>query len=485
MARLAARKHAVATRLLNLAVAVGTWLLLTAIPLTASANGRYPMAQQLLVDPSNADRLWLRATYGIMTSRDRGRSWDWICESAVGYGSQEDPMLAVTMDGTVFAATRAGLRVTRDGGCSWTANGDIVGTVVDLAVEHDRRHVLALVLVPGADNYDIVVYRSDAQSQRFFALGPAVSSDLLGWTLDPAPSDPKRIYVTGSSFPVVSRTEAGAPSDDASSPSPDGLAFLLRTFDGGATWQRLPIPAASFRNSPFIAAVHPTNPDVIYLRVQGEPRTSGTIESFLLYTDNAGETWKEIFRGPADTLGFALSANGSLVFVGLGDSRDPTGDRRVDPKALGIYRASPPAFAFTKMMSGQVSCLTKTGQDLFLCGDHASEGFELGVLADDGQGVSSLLDFGSIRGPLACPENTMTSVKCEPEWLNQCSLLGQCEKEPPPDIAPTRSSSTPEDTGGRGCILAHGEPPEPAAAAVVIAVWALLCRKRARKALRA
>src|SRR5690606_41759333 len=37
----------------------------------ARANGRFPQAQQLLQSPADAERLWLRATYGILSSSDR------------------------------------------------------------------------------------------------------------------------------------------------------------------------------------------------------------------------------------------------------------------------------------------------------------------------------------------------------------------------------------------------------------------------------
>src|SRR3954471_21354188 len=101
----------------------------------ASANGRYPYAQQLLVDPGDPNRLWLRATYGLLTSADGGQSWDWICEAAVGYSTQEDPMLAITADGKVLVASVEGVLVSPDHGCSWSASPGIGDRYVrDLAV---------------------------------------------------------------------------------------------------------------------------------------------------------------------------------------------------------------------------------------------------------------------------------------------------------------------------------------------------------------
>ena len=41
---------------------------LPVLPRPLLANGRYPAAQSLAVDPSDPRRLWLRATYGLLTS---------------------------------------------------------------------------------------------------------------------------------------------------------------------------------------------------------------------------------------------------------------------------------------------------------------------------------------------------------------------------------------------------------------------------------
>ena len=59
---------------------------------TASANGRYPNADMLIVDPGEPSHLVLRATFGTLVSRDGGQRWSWICEESIGYTG--DPALA-------------------------------------------------------------------------------------------------------------------------------------------------------------------------------------------------------------------------------------------------------------------------------------------------------------------------------------------------------------------------------------------------------
>jgi hypothetical protein len=414
----------------------------------AQANGRYPAAQQLATDPENPNRLWLRATYGVLTSNDAGESWEWICESAIGYGGEQDPMLAVT-EGKVFAATSRGLAVTIDGGCSWKMAPEIGATeVVDIALEGDGRNLLALAHVPREDHYELVVFRLDAASESTSPVAMEVASDLIGETLDPAPSDPKRIYVTGSS--TVGTTEGERPSTSTN----DGPGFLMRSSDGGASWQRLAIPGASLLQPAFIAAVHPTDPDVLYVRVQGKLNDDGFVESFLLYSDDAGESWLEIFRGPADLLGFVLRAEGSEVLVGLGDPRDSTGARPVDREALGIYRASTEDFEFSRTFSGQVGCLTNDERGLFICGNQGSEMFEVGLSVDGGMTATGLAALGAIKGPLLCGGPPSADPRCAVEWESACSLLGQC---PAPsqleDSKPSGESGPPARAASGRCSL--------------------------------
>jgi len=405
----------------------------------AWAHEPAPAARQLLAENSPGGRLWMRAPYGILTSEDGAKTWDWICEPAVGYTGGQDHRLAATLDGNVFVAADQGLFATSDHGCAWHAIQSIGNvSVLDVAVESDGRHVLALAQIPEADHYSLVAYRSDAQSEHFSALGDPISDDLLGETLQPAPSDPSRIYVTGTVLSFAAASDAGSAPGDVS-------AVLLRSRDAGKTWQRVPIPGASSENPPFLAAVHPTNPDIVYVRVKGESRSTGTIESSLLYTEDAGDNWTEIFSAPADILGFSLSEDGSEVLVGLGDSQDPSGERAVDPNALGIYRATAPSFSFTQVRSGHVGCLTRTASGLFVCGNQASNEFELAVSQDDGATVSSVLKLGDVRGPLDC-KNAPTV--CDRQWPNACASLGSCVASPGGAVA---DGAVPSPAADNGC----------------------------------
>src|SRR5262245_62069033 len=87
----------------------------------AEANGRFPRAQRLREDPTNPDALALAATYGIVTTLDRGEHWSHVCEgSFAGLSTYTgDPLLDFTNDGTMVVGVQSTLNVSRDT-CSWT-----------------------------------------------------------------------------------------------------------------------------------------------------------------------------------------------------------------------------------------------------------------------------------------------------------------------------------------------------------------------------
>src|SRR5690242_9544521 len=61
----------------------------------ARANGRYPLADQIVIDPGNPSHIVARSTFGLLDSDDGGKNFRWICETAIGYFGVEDPPIAV------------------------------------------------------------------------------------------------------------------------------------------------------------------------------------------------------------------------------------------------------------------------------------------------------------------------------------------------------------------------------------------------------
>jgi hypothetical protein len=401
----------------------------------------------LIVDPSDPNRLWLRATYGLLTSADRGCKWHYICEAAPGYYGTEDPMLGVVADGALIGGLFRGLTTTRDHGCNWSLAGPMEGAyVVDLAVQpSDASRALAMASSGSADgSFTNQIYKSTDSALHWTQLGQDLDRELLLLTLDAAPSLPSRIYVTAI------RTSTG----DGGAGVREGV--LVRSDNEGISWTTRPILGSTSGFEPWLSAVHPGDPNKLYVRLRGpDSGPEGLIENRVVYSADSGETWQQIFEARADILGFALSPDGSRVLLGLGDSREPSRARPVDGAVLGIYSASAQDHQFTRTRSGQIGCLTWSADGLYFCGAEYSidggRGFELGLSTDEGLTSKPVMHLAGIEGMLECPSDASTSAVCdESEWTPLCKDLGRCEFDSGSYIPYTPGETCSTGSGGTG-----------------------------------
>ncbi|MBL9028280.1 MAG: hypothetical protein JNL21_39175 [Myxococcales bacterium] len=352
----------------------------------ALANGRFPNADHLVVDPGNPDHIVVRATFGLVQSFDAGASWTWICEPAVGYGGTDDPAIAVTGLGHLLVGIRDGVATSTDAGCSFAVDGSALAAlrVVDLAVE--PLDPAAAVGISGDDadgNPRIVVAETLDDGLSWTALGPDLDTDLFPQTIDAAPSMRERIYVSAV---------AGV----------DAAPVIERSSDRGATWTRVAVDIPGAERT-FISAISPVDPDRIYLRVPGE----GTDRLFV--SDDAAETWTEILSLEGEMLGFGLSPDGEKVAVGL--------------KQGGVYLASTSDHRFVRTGESGVRCLTWAQAGLYACGNQAQDGFTVGLSTDEGASFTPLYDLLEI-GLSSCPAGTDTAVACPPLFEELLDQLG-------------------------------------------------------------
>ena len=371
-------------------------LLLLFAPRAAHANGRFPAASQLVVFPESSEHapgetFVLRTTFGILFSVDGGKNWDWVCERSVGFVGTEDPALGVLGGKTVLAGTFEGLSVTRDLGCTWSfAGGELTSQVAVDVTGRPGSTASAIALTStylrddgGISNYANLLFATTDEGATWHRLGTSLPAYAVGETVDTAASDAARIYV--SAYQVVGGRK-------------EGLFYTSK--DNGQSFTENVIELTPDEGAPFIAAVDPTNAERVYVR------TTGETASRLLVTDDAGHTFREIFAGPP-LLGFALSADGSKVWVGSSD---------------GLYMASRQALTFVKRSSVAVQCLTFAAATLYACSSESS-GFIVGASTDDGATFAPRLHLSTVRGPLACPADTPTAT-CNLEWPATRDQLG-------------------------------------------------------------
>jgi len=434
------------TKSLLFAASAASLLAFTALSAPALANGRYPSAGQVVVHPSDPAHLVVRATYGILSTRDNGATWSWICEAAVGYGGVEDPMMGITADGTLLAGVFKGLAYSQDLGCAWSfAGGGLTDKyVTDLSVEKQDPSRAVLIVSNGVatNKFLTQLWETVDSGTTWTQAGVDLPEQFLGLNVDVAPSDPTRVYISG---------RYGAP---------DYPGALERSYDRGKTWEKLDIPGSDDTHLPYLSAVDPNNPDILYMRLDGDPVDA------LLVSKDAGKSWTTAFESTGNLYGFALSPDGATVYIG--GSKD------------GLWRAPTSTLQFEKVADLLIRCLTATDVGLYACADEFTNGFTVGLSKDQGKTFAPVMHLASPCGPLACAEGTSVPVKCADAWGVTRLTIGAepCDAGSPPDPMPTPTPSSP----GCGCRAAPSAGAGAGASiGLLIAAWYRLRRRRARR----
>jgi hypothetical protein len=385
-----------------------------AAPRSAEANGRFPAAYQLVVDPLDPARISVQVTYGMIHSFDGGASWSWTCEQAALYGGEYDPALQILGGGTTLLGTFDGLVVGSPDTCDYAfAAGELEGRyVVDVSsLKSDPAHAIAVSSDGlGGNQFDTRVWSTTDGAASWSGDAEPLPASFLALTLDAAPSDPSRLYVSG--FDVV------GPSDY--------VGTLARSDDGGATWALLPIPGSANTSGPFLGAVDPNDPDVVWLRLAGDAGK-------LLRSNDGGLSWSTVFQGTGRLTAFAISPDGSEVVVGSG--------------ADGLHHAATSELVFTQRTAMEALCATWTPDALYLCTVEARSGFTIGRSMDAGSSFEPIHNLACLDGPRAsCPASSDLVSECAGPWAAQRQVLrvDTCES------GAGGGSSTSTGAGGTG-----------------------------------
>lgn len=470
------------------------WLLACALSLgilasgqSVHANGRFPRAVRLRESADDPAKLVLSATYGLLLTNDRGGTWRHVCELGYAFSIDDiDPLVELPPDGSLLVTAAHSLNRAESPFCDYAPvlGGAGTETVVDYALDaNDRRHAVAALMRSGEGGLENALYESFDSGRTFAPFGVPLPPEVaFAVTLDLAPSEPNRIYVS-----AVGRNEP---------------ELLLRSDDHGASYRSFPIPVAP-EEYPYLAAVDATNPDLVYVRTDywaTDEFGVATASDGLFVTTDGGQSFRELYRAPAKLFGFALSPDGREIVIGYGDPAESS--RLVDPSALGIYRASTADYVFTKIYEGSVSCLAWTATGLYACTSQSERGFALGLSPNadfslaEAEPFTPLLDLEKVAGPLACPDGTSAAV-CAERWPETCTVLGACDAgtagtggagmagaagDGSPGSAGT-SASTDDSERGCGCRSA-GSPGSAAALGfgVLAAALSYVRRRRARGA---
>ncbi len=403
------------------------------------ANGRFPTAQMVQVSAgARPARMVLRTTFGVLIGEDEGRRWSWMCEGALDYANSAvwDPPVAFGAPGKdgippLMLGVPTGLRRTADV-CSSAAVPE-VGTdfTADVSATEDGRTVHWVgsyrdPLTSGLVNR----VRASIDGGRSFRTVYDGAPGVLFLTLEAAPSNPRRVYLTAR----------------AANPARD---LLYRSDDGGSTLVESPLDLQGGAEG-WLSAVDPTDPDVVYLRsFVDDPRRPGELgATLLLRSSDGGAHFTELTRTVGAMRGFALSGDGRTVWVGGPED--------------GLLR-SVAGGPFERVSGVQVQCLRWHAGALYVCGNHVIDGFNLARSDDDGRTVVPLVDFRTLGPPTACPAGTAVRDVCAPTWSTVRSGFGSL-----PDAGAGLDGGTARDgtvgpmedsgcaVGARGRLGGHG-----------------------------
>ncbi len=411
--------HAARARGKRLGWMAATWVGLASTPVLA--NGRYPNADMLIVDPSDPSHLVLRATFGTLVSTDAGRRWSWICEDAIGYAEVGDPALTVLAGGNLLHAFLGNVTVSAAAGCSYSP----------LPIPGDGRFAIDVTLDP-LDPTRAWVLASGLMGRRQASLldvnatsatPSVVAEDFVPSTIEVARSRPERMYVVGFDGSFQST--------------------LLASDDRGQTWTARPI--GPYSELPmYLSAIDPSDPDVLYVRVDG-----GTSDHLIVSRDG-GQSFVDVLTIASDMLGFALSPDGAMVAAGgpgVGLFLASTADLQFNPAAAAI---------------GSLRCLTWAAAGLFACAQESIDGWTLASSTDDGQSFTPLWHVQELV-PLECEGSTSVGQACPRAWLEVSAQIGA-------ELVPGSASGGSNGASAGGSSNAASPPAMPESSSCVLGV---------------
>ena len=402
----------------------------------ALANGRFPRAERLIESPTDSNKLYLAATYGLLVTTDRGCTWYHVCEAAFSFESRYtgDPVVSLTGNGSLLVGTQASLSLSTDNACDWTQTlvspASPKESFFDLTVAASAPHPI----IVGSTSYQPTgpvnqLHESTDGGMTWKPIGTPLPLALLN-TVDVDPTDPTHIYATG----LTTTTDAL-----------DTGVFVSST-DHGASWSSNPIPNTYAWANPYIARIHPTDPKKIFVRTDGwkDRDVVETADDALLYSSDGGKTWKEILHpgGPADSspgaklFGFALSPDGSTVLAGYGDPVDSA--RFVEPSWFGVYKSSTdgqfsfgpdPANPLPPILPAEpISCITWNKTGIYVCFEPGGEDSFLGfATAPNFTSRASMTTLMKVNQTKGVPPNCMGRAVTTCDWTVDCLNLDACD----------------------------------------------------------
>jgi MYXO-CTERM domain-containing protein len=444
----------------------------------ARANGRFPATIDVVFKPGDHTKMSLQVTWGLLQTEDEGASWHWMCEDAVGFGGVYDPDYAYTSTGKLFATTTSarGLAFTDDH-CQWDgAPAPLGGVSPATFVSQVEYGPDGAVYAAAATINDSQIYVSHDDGASFQVLsnpGGGVDwweSMVIAPTL--LAGNQTRIYLTGYTF--ISLPNSG----------PFKKRRMFRSDDSGASWTELSIVPFQFSHCLLpdlqIAAVSPTNPDLVFARVT-KVNCLG-IGDDIYRSPDKGATWTKVFSSGDNVLALVVRQSGQVV---LGE------------RLSGIHLSDDGGVTFGAAVpnSPEIDCMRERDDGvLFACGkNYAPENMALGT-STDAITWTPILTYTDVDDAYpGCPEGTTQHDVCyATRWccvVNQFGIgdpacEGICPTQVvPPDAGPggPAPDAGPSDPPDKPTCCSTGSPSSALLLGILVALPLVRRRRRVRE----
>jgi hypothetical protein len=359
-------------------------LIVAMLATVAQANGRAPLTNGVFFKPNDPHSLYVRTTFGLLISHDDGCTFNWFCEQNIGYGGPFDPKYAIANDGTIFATTFTGLRVSRDGGCSFTNTGPAVW--IDAIDIGPTGEVWIGTAESGGTND---VFSSTDNGANFTSRG--MQSPSIWWkAVKVAPSNAQRVYIAGYQV-------AGTAADGGQLPP---TAHILRSDDDGVHWTPSPLTNVKYGSTPIVIvnAVDPTNPDIVYMTSLLAAPPNGDI---VYRSSDGGMTWTQVVA-TTDPVRDVVVRDATTVIVAT--------------QMGGSFKSTNAGVSFTAMTGvPQLECLGQSPDGTLIgCGANwQPDSMAVSKSTDGGATWQKVWRFVELYGPLACPDGTPEHDSCD------------------------------------------------------------------------
>ena len=435
-----------------------------ALATAAHANGRPPQTSSITFRPGMEREILAGTSFGLLFSKDNGATWRWMCEDALPYGGMYDPDYEITTSGTLFATTFDGLKVNRDGCVFDSLLAPPPPALKFFSVL--ARSSSNVIYAAAADPTDANIYKSTNDGMSFTTVTqPGMLNDWYQ-SLEVAPSDPNRLYVSGYRF-----VQSGSGTTKE--------FFMFTSVNGGTAWTPMSLTGIqTMSNSTLdIAAVSRTNPLHIFARVTLE---DNAIADGLYESINGGTSWAKI-RSEMGSMSVLLRANGDLI---------------IGTQTRGSFKRAMGQSQFTALANApHINCLAENSAgEVWAC----TQNYGSPAVPTDNNGIMKstdlvtwqpVLKYQDIFEPVACPTSTLQYMKCDqPDTaggpLGWCGLCGQLGCDPkrvcPADV------DAPPDAGigtskGKGCCDAGDGAPSALVIGAMIGI-VLVRRRRCSRA---